>query len=98
MASVTHSSLLNSLDCVMGMIMIELSSELSRSEATDHSVSLQVNPEFKDNTVESKGEVSQSNKHIKLPNHIQMTSDWGVTQGSTERFMYPLTYKVNIYN
>ncbi len=48
----------------MGMIMTGLSSELFRLEVADRSLSLQVNPEFKDNTVEPKGEVSQSNKHI----------------------------------
>lgn len=50
--------------------------ELSRFEVTDRWVSLQVNPEFKDNTVEPKGEVSQSNGHIEMLNHRQLTSDW----------------------
>lgn len=30
---------------------------------------VQVNPEFKDNTVESKGEVSQSKWHVSVPTH-----------------------------
>ena len=46
--------------------MTGLSPELSRFEVTEFSVSPQVNPEFKDSTVEPKGEVSQSCKHVQL--------------------------------
>lgn len=82
----------------MGMIMMGWLSELFISDAADHSVSLQVNPEFKENTVESKGEVSQSNKHIKLQNDIQLTSDWGVLLATTDRFIHYLIYKADIYS
>lgn len=46
-----------------------LSLKLPRFEVTDHLVSLQVNPVFKDSTVEPQKEVSQSDKHLRFSHY-----------------------------
>lgn len=81
MATIAHLRLLSSLDLGDGggddndRIMIR--AVLRFLEVTDCSFLPQVNPEFKDNTVEPKGEVSRSNTAAEKT--LRLASDWSAT-------------------